>query len=268
MKLTSLLFCFFALSSPLLADEFVSVEKRGVPHKFAKMDGGWVDHFTASLFKDWEEDTFDVFEMIADKDGVALDIGAWIGTTSIWLSHNFYHVIAVEADSESTKYLKMNLDESGVTNVTICDKAITDKEGTVFFGPRSAISDNLNFSTSHIKEDSTSKNDYAVTTVTLNQLLKSCYENNPEANTHKITFIKCDIEGGEEKILDEILNYAYKNDCRVWMSFHTCWWKEKKLADFKNSLDNFYAICPKGDVLGFIEKNPLGSVLLIPKRMK
>lgn len=267
MNIAKLLFCLYALCSPLMAEEFVTVEKRGVTHKFAKMDGGWVDQFTANLFKCWEEDTFDTFEMVADKNGVALDIGAWIGTTAIWLSHNFYHVIAVEADSESMKYLKMNLAESGANNVTICDKALTNKEGTVFFGPRSAISDNLNFSTSYVKDSCTSKNDYAVDSLSFQQLLDGCYNNNPALNHHKITFIKCDIEGGEERILEDVLNYAYKNDCRVWMSFHTCWWKEKKLADYTEILGHFNAICPKGDVIGYIEKNPLGSVLLIPKRI-
>lgn len=267
MYFVRLFFYFIVISAPLLADEFVTVEKRGVTHKFAKMDGGWVDQFTANLFKCWEEDTFDTFEMVADKNGVALDIGAWIGTTAIWLSHNFYHVIAVEADSESLKYLKMNLAESGATNVTVCDKAITNKEGVVFFGPRSAISDQLNFSTSHIKENVSSVNDYPVSTITFQQLLDNCYASNKEASSHKITFIKCDIEGGEEKIFEDLLNYAYKNDCKVWMSFHTCWWKEKNLSDYKEVLGHFNAMCPRGDVISYIEKNPLGSVLLIPKRM-
>jgi len=132
----------------LSADEFVTVKKREVVHKFVKMGGEWVDDFTAYLFKDWEEDTFDTFEMVADKNAIAIDLGAWIGTTSIWLSKNFHYVLAVEPDRESVVFLGKNLQASGCDNVIICDKAIAETDGEVFFGPRPAISNSLNFSTS------------------------------------------------------------------------------------------------------------------------
>lgn len=247
-------------------DEFVTVEKRNVVHKFAKMHAFWVDDFTATLFKNWEEDTFDTFEMVADKNGVAIDIGAWIGTTSIWLSKNFNHVIAVEADKDSVIFLNKNLKASGCTNVTVCDKAVTETNGIVYFGPRSAISDNLNFSTSYVKDQSTSKNDYAVPSITFNQFIKDYYTANDSVKDHKITFIKCDIEGGEENILEDVLNFANANNCRVWLSFHYSWWTKRKITDFKNTFANFYAICPKGDVCEHIQNYPFASVLLIPKR--
>jgi FkbM family methyltransferase len=248
------------------ANDFVKVEKRNVVHKFVKMGGGWVDDFTATLFKTWEEDTFDIFEMVADKNGVAIDIGAWIGTTSIWLSKNFSHVIAVEADKESIIFLNKNLKASECTNVTVCNKALTDTNGIVFFGPRSSISDSLNFSTSYVKNEQSSKNDFAVPSITLDQFMKQYINENNGIRDRKITFIKCDIEGGEESILKDVLNYANINNCRVWMSFHYTWWKNKKITDFKSELANFYAICPKGDVCEYIQNNPFASVLLIPKR--
>ncbi len=53
------------------------------------MDGSWVDDFLVYDFKDWENDTFEVFEKVKNQEGIAIDIGAWIGTTAIWLSKNF-----------------------------------------------------------------------------------------------------------------------------------------------------------------------------------
>lgn len=258
--------CALASYAAEAEGEFVTVEKRHVVHKFAKMGGEWVDDFTATLFKNWEEDTFDVFEMVADKNGMAIDIGAWIGTTSIWLSKNFHDVIAVEADKESVVFLKKNLEASGCPNVTICDKAITNTNGVVFFGPRSSISDNLNFSTSYVKTMPSSKNDFEVASITLDQFVKEYISGNSALKDRKVTFIKCDIEGGEEAILKDVLDYANANNCRVWMSFHYTWWKKKKITDFQNEFANFYAICPKGDVCEYIKNKPFASVLLIPKR--
>lgn len=258
--------CIFGSYASESANDYVTVEKRNVVHKFAKM-GGWGDDFTATLFQNWEEDTFDIFEMVADKNGVAIDIGAWIGTTCIWLSKNFNHVIAIEADKESIVFLNNNLAASQCTNVTICDKALTNINGVVFFGPRSAISDSLNFSTSYVKNEQSSKNDYEVSSISFDRFVNQYINENNAIKERKVTFIKCDIEGGEEDILKDVLNYANTNNCRVWMSFHYSWWKNKKITDFSSELANFFAICPKGDVCEYIQKNPFGSVLLIPKRI-
>lgn len=258
---------YFFYDSIHAEDEFVSVEKRGVVHKFAKMNAFWVDDFTAKLFKNWEEDTFDTFEMVADKKGIAIDIGAWIGTTSIWLSKNFDHVIAVEPDKVSLVFLEKNLKASECTNVTICNKAITANSEDVFFGPRASISNSLNFSTSYVKNKRNSINDFKTSSITFDQLVKDYIADNEALKDKKVTFIKCDIEGGEEGILKDVLNYAYENNCRVWMSFHHTWWTNKKVTDYTAELDKFYAICPKGDACGYIHKHPFGSILLIPKRM-
>lgn len=258
--------CIFGNDVSAFEDVFVTVAKRDVVHRFAKMGGGWVDDFTAYLFRNWEEDTFDTFEMVADKHGIAIDLGAWIGTTSIWLSKNFKHVFAIEADLESLIFLKKNLKASECANLTICDKAITDTNGSVFFGPRLSIRDCLNFSTSYVKNESSSKNDITVSSITFDRLLKEYINLSDAAKGHKITFIKCDIEGGEEKILKDVLDFANTNNCRVWMSFHYTWWEKNKITDFKSDFANFYAICPKGDICEHIQKNPFASVLLIPKR--
>lgn len=258
---------FLGVFAAAPADDFVTVEKRNVTYKFAKMGGGWVDEFTALRFKTWEEDTFNIFEMVADKTGVAIDIGAWIGTTAIWLAKNFQHVISVEADKESIVYLNKNLKASGCENITLCDKALTDMNGVVFFGPRASISDSLNFSTSYAKAESNSQNDFQIPSIDFAQFVKQYISENNALKGGKITFIKCDIEGGEEKILKDLLSYADTHNCRVWLSFHYTWWKNHKITDFKDDLDHFYAICPKGDVCDYIQKNPFASVLLIPKRL-
>ena len=97
-------------------------------------------------------------------------------------------------------------------------------------------------------------------------LIKEYIDTNEELKNYSIGFIKCDIEGGEENILADVLNFASENNCRVWMSFHVSWWSKKSVTDFKGEFAKFYAICPKGDVCEYIKKNPFASVLLIPKQ--
>ena len=42
--------------------------------------------------EEWEPETFELFNYVKDSEGAAVDIGAWIGPTTIWLSNNFKHV--------------------------------------------------------------------------------------------------------------------------------------------------------------------------------
>jgi FkbM family methyltransferase len=257
---------FFIVTASILfgSDEFVTVEKGNVTHKFVKV-GGWVDQFLANDYKNWELDTFKVFEKVKNKDGVAIDLGAWIGTTSIWLSKNFAYVVAVEADRKSLIDLEKNLKASNCPNVAICGKAVTDKGEPVVFGPRISRGDVLNWSTSAIKKSSDSRNDLITPGTTFKQIIDEYVTNNDSANKHKVTFIKCDIEGGEEGILEDILQYAYVNNCSVWMSFHYDWWTNKKITNFENLFNKFDVNCPGKNVSEYIKKNPFESVLFEPK---
>lgn len=78
----------------------IDITKNNVLHKFVPVDKS-TDNFVKNIFPNWETDTFFIFDLFKDKNSVAIDLGAWIGTTSIWLSHNFHHVVAVEADKIS-----------------------------------------------------------------------------------------------------------------------------------------------------------------------
>lgn len=150
------LFCILAIDLPA-EDEFYTVSKGSVIHKMAKTETPWINEFITSKFPDdWEDDTFAAFEKVKDPNGIAIDLGAWIGTTAIWLSNNFFYVVAIDADSESIKYLEKNLKASGCENVEICNKAISADGKPVIFGPRKSHGDALNGSTSFIKNFSDS----------------------------------------------------------------------------------------------------------------
>jgi FkbM family methyltransferase len=260
-----ILFLFFGVCSALSADDlYFSVTKNNIVHKFAKSNVEWIDRFLEHTFHYWENDTFAIFEKVKDKQGIAIDVGAWIGTTAICLSKNFAHVIAVEPDRLSLFYLEKNLIASDCFNVTICDRALTKDGDPVIFGPRLSMGhgDALNGSTSYVKDVPNSENDYIAETITIKQLLCDYIAQNPHLNDRKITFIKCDIEGGEENILQDLLEFAHANRSKVWLSFHTPWWSKRTVKDFEGQFKKFKANVP--DVTTYIIENPFGSVLLEP----
>ncbi len=242
-------------------DVYFSLKKRGVDYKFMQA-GGFIDDFVLNKFQNWENETFDVFEKVKDPNSVAIDIGAWIGTTSIWLSHHFAHVVAIEPDRDSVKMLKKNLTASGCDNITICEKAVARDKKTVLFGPRVSQMDKLNSSMSYIKGKQDSQNDYYVQGVPLKQLVDECLAGN--LDHRRISFIKCDIEGGEEEILEDLLHFALDHKTKVYVSFHLDWWQSRKMTDFKRLFEKFKTNCPEKDVCEYIQKNPFQSILFEP----
>ena len=105
-----------------------------MPYKFVQFDEP-TDYFTRHIFQGWENETFLVFDKVKDKNKIAIDLGAWIGTTAIWLSKNFYHVIAVEGDTKSLECLALNLEAAECENVTVCSQPIYSTSEKVIFGP-------------------------------------------------------------------------------------------------------------------------------------
>ena len=262
-NLQNVVFWLFVLlfSNQLIGDDYITINKKNVIHKFVRFDQP-TDHFTQNVFWNWENETFEVFDKLKDNQGIAIDLGAWIGTTSIWLSHNFYHVIAVEPDITSQKCLRANLIASDCSNVSICDQPVSNKNQPVIFGPLGRI---LNESISSIKTNTNNENDYTINSITFKNLIEDYFYSNDQLNSRKISFIKCDIEGGEEQILEDVLQFAYYNQIPVYMSFHLSWWKSKNINDFDDLFHYFETNCPTANICEFIRKNPFASILFQPK---
>ncbi|MCX5923339.1 MAG: FkbM family methyltransferase [Candidatus Dependentiae bacterium] len=238
----------------------INIDKKNVPHSFVPFDEE-TDNFVKNIFASWERETFEVFDKVKDPNGVAIDLGAWIGTTAIWLSKNFGHVIAVDADRTSLQCLKNNLSASQCSNVTICEKPVKQTSDHVVFGPRENA---LNLSTSHVKKESDNINDYSIQATTFKQLIYDFVYENDAIENKKISFIKCDIEGGEESILEDLLHFAYNNKAKAYISFHLDWWENKNIAEFEYLFKFFKTSCPSLNIADYIKKNPFTSILFEP----
>ena len=243
------------------ANNYITMTKKGVLYNFVPFDKT-TDTWIKNVFPHWEPETFDVFDLVKDSQGIAIDIGSWIGATTIWLSKYFLHVIAVDADKVSVVCLENNLKASGCSNFTICNNAISDKNIDVIFGP--AGGQKLNDSMSLIKDQVYSPDDYIIKAITLENLLNATIYNNEQLKSKKISFIKCDIEGGEENIIQELLSFAYQNKINIYLSFHLDWWKAKDITRFENLFKNFKNNCPNANIYEYLKKDPFGSVLFEP----
>jgi len=235
----------------------IIINKYNVIYSFVPCDPN-TDNWVINAFPTWESETFEIFEKVKDPQGIAIDIGAWIGTTAIWLSKNFNHVIAVDADKVSLQCLKNNLQASECFNVTICDQPVTQVNDYVIFGSRG---ETLNQSISYVKNEINNVFDYEIQGITLKELIQKFVYENDDISNKKISFIKCDIEGGEEDILEDILNFAYFNNVKVYMSFHYDWWKNKNIEQFDLLFKKFKSNCPDNNVIEHIKKNPFDSIL-------
>ena len=190
-----MLICF---SQAAYSEKYIWVNKKNVDYVFKEVDEE-TDFFAKYVFPSWEKETFEIFDQVKDPEGLAIDLGAWIGTTSIWLSKHFHHVIAVDADVRSLMCLQDDLMASNCPNVSICARPMAHTSEWVIFGPRE---NRLNKSTSCIKERSDQSLDCLVQGITFKQLVYDYIYANEELRSRKISFIKCDIEGGEEAVLE------------------------------------------------------------------
>src|SRR5579862_4269736 len=240
--------------------EIISINKMNVLHKFARFDDK-TDAWVINNFPWWEKETFEIFDKVKDRENIAIDLGAWFGTTCIWLAKNFHYVIAVEADKQSVRCLEKNLVASECENVVICDRPVAKESEMVWYGSKTR---ELNDSVSSIKSDPDRRSDYLVKIITFNQMIDEYYSSNALLTSRKIAFIKCDIEGGEEDILEEILNFSYTNKTKALVSFHLEFWKNIKIDYFESMFKIFKTDCPEENICAYLEKNPFASILFEP----
>ena len=187
------------------------------------------DHFWNDIYSNWESETFDIFDKYLDPNKQFLDIGAWIGTTCLYASRKSSYVVCVEADPISVEKLKTNilLNYFGV-QVDVENSAIYNETTKILFGPNSSSNtSNFNDSMSQIKLIQTKKNDILTNTITFNDIIH-------KYNLNNLSLIKVDIEGGEEFILGEILEYIKISKIPAYISFHYSWWNDKNLDRFSN----------------------------------
>ena len=210
----------------LTDNKFVPINKRNETF-LIQFDGGINDYFWENIYPNWENETFDIFDKYLNKEKQFLDIGAWVGVTCLYASRLSSYVVCVEADPERVKKLQHNINTNLLeTNIDIEPSAIYNELTNIVFGPNQFSSTSqLNDSMSQIKLSKTNNSDLIIKTITLDEIIQKYSLNN-------LSLIKVDIEGGEEHILNNLLEYSNSNNVPIYISFHYDWWVDKNLDRF------------------------------------
>jgi FkbM family methyltransferase len=206
--------------------------------------------FWKNIYSQWENETFEIFDKYLSKDKIFIDIGGWIGTTSMYGARNSKHVYSIEADNYSVDDMMINLKTNCKNNYTLINKAIFNIDNIkIKFGKNIHLENSkMNDSTSQIYSEDTSTNEYYLTeTITMGNIIEKY-----QINVSEISLIKVDIEGGEENILNDLFDIHAKYSIPLYVSFHYTWWKD-------NNLNRFSFL--SSDVKNQIISNPFTSIL-------
>lgn len=177
------------------------------PHWF------WNEYNTEGL----EPDTLATFKKYINSSTHFIDIGAWLGVTSLYaISCGCKKINAVEANPKSysliTNMIELNNLQDAINTKNIC---ISDKNNqTVKFGIDTS-------SASRISD----AGQYTVQT----QLLTS-YINEIKTSEYKDLFVKIDIEGAESLIIDQIDKLIKDYSANIFLALHPPFWKDKKIT--------------------------------------
>lgn len=186
----------------------------------------------------WEPDTFKCFKAHLNRDVTFVDIGAWVGLCSMWATViGCKKIYAVEANQRSYKFLQKTIDANRELEnlVSLSNLCISNVNGaTVRFG-RKLSSNSMISSEGH----------YSVTTTTL-----SAYINH--IGIFDNLFLKIDIEGAEELILDEF-NFLGESieGLKIFLALHPPFWEDKESTCLKllNVCKNFKVTLPSGSAI-------------------
>jgi FkbM family methyltransferase len=187
-------------------------------------------YFWKNTYSQWENETFEIFDKYLSKDKIFIDIGGWIGTTSMYGARKSKHVYSIESDKYSVNDMIINLKTNCKNNYTVIDKAIFNVDNIkIKFGKNIHLENSkMNDSTSQIYGDDTITNEYYLAdTITIEKIVEKY-----QIDVSEISLIKVDIEGGEENILNELFYMHVKYSIPLYISFHYSWWKDKNLNRF------------------------------------
>lgn len=165
-----------------------------------------------------------------NSDDIFYDIGANTGLYSLFAAKNCSKVISFEPYPPNYELLKKDMLKNGISNIEVCEIALSDSNGTVSFDQ--PVEDDVGYGSSSIVERDTS-NSIEVPTRTGDELISE--DSFPAPN-----IVKIDVEGSEPLVIDGMEDTLSDSDCRlVYCEVHI---KEvdhrPSIFDFNTDLDD------------------------------
>jgi len=198
----------------------MNIVKNSVPYL---VTGGYEWFWPGFANGTWEPETFKIFDQFLDPERNFVDIGAWIGPTSLYAARKAKQVFAFEPDQVAFQHLEMNLRLNQIKNVVAYPVAVSNEWKQIPFGPKTTFGDSM---TSELWGSDTWNPVPAVS-------LESVLGVNPN-------FIKIDIEGGEKVIFggSTIREALALVKPTIHLSLHTPWFAQdsETLFDFTSCI--------------------------------
>ncbi|MEN3930595.1 FkbM family methyltransferase [Microvirga sp. W0021] len=198
----------------------------------------------------WEPETLSLIDDLLAPDTTFIDIGAWVGPTSLWASFTAKRVIALEADPVALSQFRSNL----LANPTLADhieviaKALYPKNEPVFMRANRKPGDSMS-SILLASQPQPEKPVWQVQPITPSEVLALM---EPDEDI----ILKMDIEGGEYSLLSEIVPLLLQTRAFL-ISFHrqvaeqTLGWTRQKSIEveeqFMKNLQPTFTVTPIGD---------------------
>lgn len=142
------------------------------------------------------------------------DVGAWIGPYTLLASKLYNSVIAFEPDFVALQVLNEHIRDNNIKNVTTVKEGLYNKEAIVNFG---FIGGKYGDSLSSINHPSPISHKIKTTSISTAIELYG-----------RPDFIKIDIEGGEEYLIEDLVKQKFNKMC---MSNHGPYMKNRKLYE-------------------------------------
>ena len=164
-------------------------------------------HFWSGWEADaWEPKTLDTIDRFVTAGSTFVDIGAWIGPTSLWAARLGAHVVAIEPDRVALYHLRWNSDHNAEGRITVVPGAVTDHTGTCRLASQRDYG--WGSSMSYVADEG-----YVVPCWTLPDLFDSL-------SLENVSLVKMDIEGGEAKILDVVCPFLAEHKIPLLLEMH------------------------------------------------
>jgi FkbM family methyltransferase len=163
----------------------------------------------------WEPSTFKIFDRFLSKDHTFLDIGAWIGPTTLYAASRAHTVLSFEPDTVAYQSLVENVRLNNLQNVVTYPVAVSNDFKAIKFGAKTGFGDSMS------SEIWGGPGEKTVPAISFKSLVTQTYPN----------FIKIDIEGGESTLLRGMRAVFDAWAPTLHLSLHTPW--------FKNDLPGF-----------------------------
>lgn len=174
----------------------------------------------------WEPETFRIFDRFLDKEKVFIDIGAWIGPTTLYAASRAKQVMAFEPDPVAWRSLATNLEFNRAKNVIPFPVAVSNEWKGIDFGAKTGLGDSMS------SEIWGHEGGMQVPAVAFSSLIADV----------KPGFVKIDIEGGEKFLFEGKPFDGFVPDA-IHLSLHTPWFADD-LEAFKKPIMEALSVYP------------------------